>query len=182
MISVSWTNIRSSVPPKKLLHNSFGGLEISISIAKKVYWVTVHLDICQDAQDAWGMETLRFWSWSANRTILDTDQLASRRLSNIRRRRRRRKRRLRRVQRKDNPAKIWGSWAGVWTLPYQEHFRRRCRRERWQQRRCSIWYKKLFKVEIAKCRGGVNKRVCINASSCEGDYGAPLIQVPLSLL
>jgi len=31
-------------------------------------------------------------------------------------------------------------------------------------------------VEVAKCRGKINKRLCISAASCEGDYGAPLIQ------
>ena len=39
-----------------------------------------------------------------------------------------------------------------------------------------------LQVELGKCRGKTNKRLCIAAAACEGDYGAPLIEVPLSLL
>ena len=39
-----------------------------------------------------------------------------------------------------------------------------------------------MQVELGKCRGKTNKRLCIAAAACEGDYGAPLIEVPLSLL
>jgi len=31
-------------------------------------------------------------------------------------------------------------------------------------------------VEAGKCRGKINKRVCVSAASCEGDYGGPLIK------
>merc|ERR1712130_900930 len=32
-------------------------------------------------------------------------------------------------------------------------------------------------VELGKCRGKINKRLCITAPSCDTDYGGPLIQV-----
>jgi len=38
------------------------------------------------------------------------------------------------------------------------------------------YYREQLMVEVAKCRGKINKRLCISAASCEGDYGAPLIQ------
>merc|ERR1712008_336349 len=31
-------------------------------------------------------------------------------------------------------------------------------------------------VRVGKCKGKINKRLCVTAASCEGDYGGPLIE------